>query len=312
MNKKSALIKIAKTGRKTESIFFIVYCCLFMFTLTLSAQTYSELEHLDGYKTDVYYSKGNEERAKTIAVRCDNVIAYYKKQIEFEPSVKVLILNPENWKKYTKFPVYGMPHYNDNQTLIIASEDNDFWKSFIPPVEKLPDELAKQITRTYTDNKGNLTMQAFFDLLAIHELGHAYHFQAGLTMQRKWMGELFANILLQTYIADNEPGLLPALLVFPKIVVDGGKAELKYTSLTDFESKYEELGKQYPQNYGWYQCRLHLAAEQIYNAGRAETFKKLWATLKIQEDNLSDNDFATLLSKNVHQSVADVLLKWDE
>jgi len=273
---------------------------------------YGDLVHLDGFNTYVFYSDGNDLRAKVIAAQCDKFLSYYANLIGFEPAVIVLVLSPEDWEKYTQFPVYGMPHYNDNKTLIVASEDNDFWKSFIPPLDKLPSELAKLITETYADDKGVLTMQAFFDLLALHELGHAFHFQAGLTMQRRWMEELFTNIMLHTFIAENEQHLLPQLLVFPRMVIAGGKEGLKYKSLADFHSRYEEIGKQYPQNYGWYQCRFHSASEQIYEAGKVETFVKLWKTLKAENEILNDSDLASLLSKNVHQSVADVFLKWDD
>ena len=278
----------------------------------LAAQNYDSLNHLDGYQTKVYYSNGTNERAKIMASRCDKVVQFYKKQIRFEPSVTLLILSPQDWSKYTNFPVYGMPHYNDNKTLIVASDDNDFWKSFIPPISQLSRQLADQIISTYSNKNGDLTMQAFFDLLAIHELGHAYHNQGKLTMQRKWMGELFANILLHTYIAENEPELLPALTVFPKMLEAGGKSELKYTSLKDLETNYTEIGQKYPKNYGWYQSRWHIAAGNIYNTGKVKTFKKLWVTLKSNNEVLDNAAFASLLSRKVHRSVADVLLKWDE
>ena len=120
-----------------------------------------------------------------------------------------------DWARYKKFPVYGMPHYNDDRTLVLAAEDNAFWKSYIPPLEQLPEDLREQIRKVYSRPDGSLSMQAFFDLLAIHELGHAFHMQAGLTTQRKWMGELFVNILLHTYIAENEPGAIACTDTFP-------------------------------------------------------------------------------------------------
>ncbi len=276
------------------------------------AQAYDSLTFLKGYKTKVYYSAGNENRAALIADRCDKVMVFYKSLIAFEPVVKVLILDSADWKRYTKFPVYGMPHYNDNQTLIIASADNDFWKSFVPPLEKLSKDLAEQISRTYNNGNGTLTMQPFFDLLAIHELGHAFHSQGGLIMQRKWMGELFANLLLHTYIAEVEPQQLPALTVFPKMVIARGRDGLKYTSLNDLENRYDEIGEQYPQNYGWYQSRWHSAAGEIYSRSGTEAFTKLWEALKTQKNRMNDDALASFLSNHVHQSVADVLLKWDE
>jgi len=297
-------------GHRYKSILLLSF---FLFSLTGYAQKYSDLVTLNGYKTKVYFSTGNDVRAKTVAERMDNVLDFYNKVITYEPEVTLLILNPMDWPKHTTFPVYGMPHYDDKRNLlIIASEDNDFWKGFIPPVDLLPKELADKIKITYVDENGSLSMQPFFDLLAIHEIGHTYLFQAGLNVQRKWMGELFCNILLHTYIAENEPEQLSALTVFPQMVIAGGKEEYKYTSLTDIEERYEEIGQNYPKNYGWYQCRWHSAAGNIYDAGGVSTFVKLWNAFSEQKEKLSDAEFAALLSEKVHQSVADVMLKWDE
>ena len=290
----------------------LLFVC-FLLVSTTPGQRINDLDSLGGYKTKVYFSAGNKERAQVVAERIDKVLKFYDKIIPFEPKVTLLILNPIDWPKYTTFPVYGMPHYDETRDLLImASENNDFWNSFIPPVDMLPKELADKIKTTYVDKNNNLTMQAFFDLLAIHELGHAYHFQAGLNVQRMWMGELFCNILLHTYIAENEPDQLAALTVFPQMVISGGKEEYKYTSLTDIEQRYEEIGQQYPKNYGWYQCRWHSAAGNIYDSGGVETFAKLWDVFSKQKEKLNDAELAKLLSEKVSQSIADVMLKWDE
>lgn len=291
----------------------IMLLCFFLFSLTGYAQKYKNLTALDGYKAKVYFSPGNIERAKIVAQRMDRVFEFYNNLIAYEPKVTLLILNPVDWPKHTTFPVYGMPHYDETRdVLIMASENNEFWNSFIPPVDLLPKELADKIKTTYVDDNGNLTMQAFFDLLAIHEIGHAFHFQAGVNVQRMWMGELFCNIMLHTYIAEKETEQLPALTVFPQMVIASGKEEYKFTSLTDIEERYEEIGQKYPKNYGWYQCRWHSAAGNIYDAGGADTFVKLWNAFSSQKEKLDDKMFVELLSNKVHQSVADVMLRWDE
>lgn len=284
-----------------------------LLALNVQGQRKSELDSLTGYKTKVYFSKGNDERAKVVTERLDNVIKFYHKLLQFEPEVTLLILNPADWPKYTTFPVYGMPHYDDKrELLIIASENNDFWKSFIPQIDLLPKELAERIKSTYVDENDILTMQAFFDLLAIHELGHAFHFQAGLKMQRMWMGELFCNIFLHTYIAEVETDQLPALTIFPQMVISSGKDEYKYTTLLDIEERYEEIGTKYPKNYGWYQSRWHYEAGKIYEAGGKESFMKLWKALSEKRVKLNDEELAQFLSEKVHQRVADVMLKWEE
>jgi hypothetical protein len=192
----------------------------------------------------------------------------------------------------------------------VAAEDNPFWKSFIPPVEQLPKDLRMKVESTYRDKDGNLSMQPFFDLLAIHELGHAFHMQGGLTMQRRWMGELFVNILLHTYIAENEPAALPALTIFPQMVIAGGSKGFIYTSLNDVHEKYNEIGRDHPKNYGWYQCRWHAAAAGIYDTGGKTVGSKLWLALKNQKEILTDEQLPAFL-ETADKSVADMMRNWD-
>ncbi len=154
-------------------------------------------------------------------------------------------------------------------------------------------------------------MQPFFDLLALHELGHAFHFQAGLTMQRKWMGELFSNILLHTFIAEKVPDLLPALVIFPRMVVAGGTEGFLYTSLKDLEEKYFEIGSKHPRNYGWYQSRWHVAAAEIYDAGGPKVLQRLWAALKAKPEVMDDKALGNYL-RTVDTTLANVMLQWDK
>jgi len=290
---------------KLKYIGFITLSMLL--NLKAKAQSYPDLAELKGYSITAYYSQGNEVRAKQIVKRSENTINYVKALVGFSPKVSLFILNPEHWKKYATFPVYGMPHYPDSQRLVIASEDNDFWKSFIPPLEQLPPDLTTKIKQAYTTAFGGLSMMAFFDLLALHELGHGFHAQGGLTMQRLWMQELFCNLMLHTYIAENEPAQLPALEVFPEMVVSAGTAGYTYTKLDAFEKQYDKMD---PKNYGWYQCRLHVASKNIYNGEGKKAFIKLWKGLKKNEAPLSDEQFARFLNKKVSKQVANVQMNW--
>ncbi len=294
---------------KRQKIFklpLIVLAAL-LWNTTLQAQ-YDKLNSLNGYGLKVYFSKGNEERANQLAKLSHNAMAYTSKMVGFTPSVTLLILSPADWPQYTTFPVYGMPHYPNDETLVVAAENNDFWKSFIPPLEVLPPSMAQQIKTVYSKD-GALTMQPFFDLLALHELGHAYHKQASLNVQRKWMGELFCNIFLHTYIAENEPERLPELTVFPNMVVASGTNGYSFTSLDQFENNYNEIGTKHPKNYGWYQSRLHAAAREIYDKGGKPVFQKLWIALASKEKK-DDNELVEQFKKNVHPAVADVMLRW--
>lgn len=274
----------------------------------------SPLEELKGFSQNYYYSPGHEARAKDIAVFLENAGNFFQKEIQFTPQVELYILAPQHWKDVTAKPlhdVYGFPHNIDQTRLAIAAEDNDFWRSFLPAMGQLPPPVAAQVKNAYGKSDGSYSMMPFFDLLALHEMGHSYTSQAGLKMHRYWMGELFVNIMLHTYIAEKQPELLPALETFPNMVVGGGTAEYKFTSLENFENLYPTLGMG-PKNYGWYQSKLHSAAKDIYNAGGKNVLQKLWKALKEHQEEMTDEEFAAMLEKEVHQSVADVYLNWNK
>lgn len=278
---------------------------------TAKAQ-YSGLTEGKNHSVKLYYSQGNEAHANSIVQRVDKAMAYYGQLLNFIPDVTLLVLSPKDWKGHTDFPVYGMPHFKDEKLLVVASEDNALWKSFIPPMEQLPQDLRSPIAATYKRGDGGLSMEPFFDLLALHELGHAFHLQAGLNLQRKWMGELFVNILLHTFIAEKEPASLPALTLFPRMVIANGTKEYKFTSLQDVHDKYEEIGKQHPKNYGWYQSRWHAAAATIYNKDGKYAARKLWNALKAQKETVNDAALLSLLQSAGVPSVANMIQNWEK
>lgn len=272
------------------------------------------LKELHGFTQTFYYSPGYEARAEEIAVFLEDAGNYFQEEIKFIPKIELYILAPQHWKGIAVQPlqdVYGFPHNIDEVRLAIAAEDNDFWRSFLPPVDDLPPPIAAQVRNAYGKADGSYSMMPFFDLIALHEMGHSYTAQAGLKMHRNWMGELFVNLMLHTFVAEEKHELLPALETFPNMVVGGGTAEYKFTSLEDFERLYATLGMG-PKNYGWYQSKLNLAAKDIYDAGGKKVLKELWMALKTHQEDMTDEEFANMLKAEVHPSVVNVYFKWKE
>jgi hypothetical protein len=276
-------------------------------TLDKGFQPFPDLEELTGFSIPAYCSPGNEERARIVAARCEKAMNYVHGLVGFMPKVSLFVLNPEHWKKYATFPVYGMPHYSGDGRLIIASQGNDLWKSSVPALDRVPKEMAGQFRRVYTAGDGTLSVASFFDLLALHELGHAFHGQAGLTMPRLWLQELFCNLMLHTYIVGNEPDRLPALEVFPETVVAAGTAGFEFTTLADFEKKYSDMGF---GNFAWYQCRLHMAARKIYDDGGEKGFIRFWRALAENKEEMTDAQLAHFLKTKVSEEASRVLTGW--
>lgn len=291
----------------------IISTLFLLLTNIIFGQTYDSLQQLNEGSRTVYFS----ENAKTKALKIiDNVAKaeiYFQNEFKVKPTYTLLVLSPSDWKKYAHpNAIYGIPHYLPDGRLIVASENNDFWKRNTPPIDKLPHELAQKMKEIYTDENGEINLTDAFDLLAVHELGHAFQNAAGMLKQRSWLNELCSNVLLHTYLAEKKPSHLPYITVFTQAAFKSFPPEkLKYTKLEDFETYYNEIAQKHPDNYGWYQCLFHVVAGEIYDGGGVTAMRKMWDTLLAQKQKLSDEDLTNLL-KNTHPAVEQAITKWSK
>ncbi|MBX2979496.1 MAG: hypothetical protein KF905_09390 [Flavobacteriales bacterium] len=269
-----------------------------------------ELRMLEGFPFTVYHSSGQEERARDMAQLCLRTMEHMDDLLGFRPEVELKVLLPDDWSAHTNFPVYGMPHYTSQRTLVMAAVNNAMWDSFIPDMGQLPAEVASEVRRVYGTPDGGVSMQPFFDLLVIHELGHAYHMQKPVATLRQWMGEQFCNIFLHTFIAEQEPARLDALTLMPRVVIAAGTEGFAFTTLQQLEDNYNEVGARHPRNYGWYQCRWHKAAADIHDEAGDVALRRLWAFLLSDPGKMDDDELARRLESEVHPAVARVMTDW--
>lgn len=284
---------------------------LFLFVSFIASAQYDSLQKLD-VPQKVYYSNGVKARAESIAKNVSGAETYFKQQLSVSPDYTLLILTPADWKKFAHpKAIYGIPHFLPDGRLVVASDNNDFWRANMKPLENADAKIQERIKKVYGQD-GGPSLQRFFDLLAIHELGHAFQSAAKLNKQRSWLSELSCNIMLHTYIAEKQPDLLEPLTVFPAGLVNATNPEsLKYDKMEDFDAHYTELATQYPENYGWYQCRFHVAAGQIYDKGGVKALKSLWAALLANPDRLDDKMLYELLSQKPHSAVGEAWDRWN-
>jgi len=292
-----------------QAIFLTVFLLVSHITF---AQEYGSLQKLEGVSRNVFYSENAKDRAVKIQDNVAGAEQFFQQEFKVTPHYTLLVLSPEDWKKYAHpNAVYGIPHYLPDGRLVVASENNAFWKRNTPPVDRLPAELAHKMTTTYADGKGEINLTNFFDLLAVHELGHAFQNAAGMLKQRSWLNELFCNVILHTYLAEKNPGQLPNITVYPQVAVQSFPADrLKYTKLEDFETYYNDIAQKHPDNYGWYQCRFHVVAGEIYDGGGAEVMRKMWEQLLSRKEKLSDEALMRLL-KEAHPALEKALENWE-
>lgn len=296
---------VMKNALKTIMLLTVILA-LSVGSYNARAQDLDRLHSLFGYAVSVHYSEGHQEAAVRAAELTSGAYRYLQSKLDFSPEVSLLVLSQDDWQEYASNVVYGMPHFTSGGTLVVAAEDNAFWRANMPPPE-LVDDL---FTSTYTTPEG-LSNRAFFELLPVHELGHAFFNQGGLKGQRIWLTEVYMNIMLHSYIDAERTDLLPALEQLPEKMASIPAELFPYTTLAQFEEHaYGMIGRENPVNYGWYQFRFHYAARQAYEGAGEDVLVKLWDLHKSQTAKRSDEELVAELEK-IHPAVADVYRKWD-
>ncbi len=123
---------------------------------------------------------------------------------------------------------------------------------------------------TYPDGAGGVDLQSFFDLITIHELGHAFEVLGDLRLPTFWLSEIFVNLAMHAFVATRRPASLPTLEALP--TVGAGSRKLAARTRAEGYSTLDELDAHYtgsddsmsPLNYVWFQYRwLRLAAKMF-------------------------------------------------
>lgn len=229
------------------------------------------------------------------------------------------ILSKEDWKDYAQYPEYGMPDYFKNR-LVVAAEDNDFWKSF-GSIAKFaaPIKGYARIKATYADKSGKVQMGLFFDLLVVHEIAHAFQDSVGFTFPTKWLSEIFADLALHSFVANVRPFELEHLIVAPdvisKIIAFNALIRISgYAKLDDFEQHYPTESKKpmNPQNYGWYQARFHKLAKVVFDSDGEAGLMRLWDSSKVfaYGDAKTSEALSKMLSSEVSQTLGQAIGRW--
>jgi hypothetical protein len=208
--------------------------------------------------------------------------------------------------------------------LRVATDNNDFWRSF-GKIARLasPFDAYPRLKETYADEHGDLQMRRFFDLIAVHELAHAFEIQGGAVLPTLWLKELFANLALYTFIATKRPSELANLTTFPdaqsRITLFNIMIRLRgYTGFDDFDRHYPAANPVAPmsdQNYGWYQLRFLLVVRDVFDHDGERALERLWAfglkqAARVQrpEDYYRENATLDGWSAAVHTKDLEVVL----
>lgn len=275
--------------------------------IQLTTQTHT-LQTVGGFSFRLEHSPGLEGRASEIGEILAAGLTVLSNTLGFSPSLRVLILSRQDWPRFTKNPVYGMPHCTDGQTLVMAADPPEFWEGARSWVLKPVDSSEmRRLEGLYGTVDGELDVRPFNDLTALHELGHIFHRQVPFDFPQPWLRELFANLCQYVAVAVGLPERMPYLLALPQAVHRPAE-DLIYQSLEDLDRPVASLGL---GNFIWYHWNLLLAARAIFEREGPGVLRRIFdASLVCCDRPVADDDLIGWLEKKAGPATAGVMRSW--
>jgi hypothetical protein len=284
----------------------------------------SGLARLDGYPFAVRYSDGARERARASAdVAADAYIYLSRLFSGFEPDIAVIVADKSDWE--SRQP-YGLPFFNDDDDqirpgiVVMPAGRGDFWIEMGEDLRASSPEGYTRLLSTYPDGKGGLDLQPFFDLVTIHELGHAFETFGNLRLPTFWLGEIFANLVLHAFIASRRPESLNTLEVLATVGTQSATLDARFR--TEGYSTLEELEAHYtggddpmsPLNYVWYQYRWQRIAAAMFDADGEDGLVRFWnyfhTTDRFDSGQATAASLSALLRTEVSETLGRAVHDW--
>ena len=283
----------------------------------------STLATLEGFPFEVRYSEGVLERARVMASITADAYGYFAHLFSLEPDIAVIVVNQADWE--SRQP-YGLPYFNDDDgqirpgIVVMPAGSGDFWVAMGEDLRATTPDGYERLCRTYPSGDGGVDLQPFFDLISIHELGHAFQVAGDLRLPTFWLGEIFANLCLHTYVATKRPQSLNTLEVLSVVGArsEGLDARMSgegFTTLEELEAHYTGgVDPMSPRNYVWYQYRWQRLAAAMYDADGEGGLARFWEYFRAHTQRAGDSvtplALTTLLSLHVSETLGHVVQRW--
>ncbi len=210
-----------------------------------------KLARLPGDSLPTYYSAGAEARARYFQALIAGERDFYRAALHVPLSdLNLAVLSPVDWSPVDIYNPYGMPSVQGHPRVIAMPSD---WNKVaiipVPAVADLSPELQAEVRATRKPIAD--LVHTGSDSIGTHELGHAIVEDYGIGWTTHWFNEFLASYLGNVYIEEERPADRAADHIFWQVALGWPHP---HTSLDYFETHYDELSEQMPQNYGWYQC----------------------------------------------------------
>jgi hypothetical protein len=284
----------------------------------------SELLHLGGYPFEVRYSAGALVRATVAADVAADAYVYFGRLFSVEPDIAVVVADEADWPD-NSLP-YGLPFFRDDAAeirpgvVVMPAGGGDFWIAMAEDLRDASPRGYAKLLATYPDGAGGLDLQPFFDLITIHELGHAFEGLGDLRLPTFWLSEIFVNLALHAFVATRLPASLPTLQVLSTVGAGSRKLAARmraegYSTLEELQAHYTDSDDSMsPLNYVWFQYRWQRLAAKMFEVDGEDGLVRFWDCFhsrdRINASEATAASLAPLLSTEVSQTLGRAVRDW--
>jgi hypothetical protein len=285
----------------------------------------SELPRLDGYRFEVRYSDGALARATVAADVAADAYVYFSCLFSgVEPNIALVVADEADWPGVNN--PYGMAFFRDDAgeirpgIVVMPAGGGDFWIAIAQDLRDAAPRGYAKLLATYPDGAGGLDLQPFFDLITIHELGHAFEVLGDLRLPTFWLSEIFANLAMHAFVATRLPASLPTLEVLS--TVGAGSRRLAARIRAEGYSTLEELQAHYtssddpmsPSNYVWFQYRWQRLAARTFAVDGEDGLVRFWDCFRsrdrVNAGEATPASLAALLTTEVSPTLGRAVRDW--
>jgi hypothetical protein len=284
----------------------------------------SGLAHLAGYPFEVRYSDGALNRARAAAELAADAYAYFGGLFSgVEPDIAVIMAGEEDWE--SRQP-YGLPFFNDEEgqirpgIVVMPDGSGELWVAIGEDLRDASPRGYRRLLATYPDDAGGLDLQPFFDLVTIHELGHAFEALGDLRLPTFWLSEIFVNLALHAFVATKRPDSLATLEVLPTVGAQSRRLAARmraegYSTLEELQAHYAGGDQPMsPLNYIWYQYRWQRLAAKMFDVDGEAGLVRFWSCFhaadRVGPGGATAAALAPLLRVEVSETLGGAVQRW--
>jgi len=284
----------------------------------------SGLAHLSGYPFEVRYSEGALVRARVAADLTADAYDYFGGLFSgVEPDIAVIVAGEADWE--SRQP-YGLPFFDDDHgqirpgIVVMPAGSGDFWVAIGHDLQDASPRGYASLLATYPDAAGDLDLQPFFDLVTIHELGHAFESLGDLRLPTFWLSEIFVNLALHAFVASRRREELNTLEVLPTVGARSRRLAARmraegYSTLDELQAHYTGGDQPMsPLNYVWYQYRWQRLAARMFEADGEDGLVRFWecfhGTDRFGTGEVTSASLAPFLRAEVSKTLGRAVQNW--